>query len=286
MQTIHDYNAEEPNSAVEYLKTLVNELPKEQKPPLVVHVVNVANYENPWNFEGGFLCEVPKGASGFVYMITNLTNDRKYIGKKSFWSKRKDKKTKRRKTKESDWKTYYSSSDELKFDVRSTGKENFKREILYISRYAKAITFIEVKEQFVRRVLETKEYYNTNILGKFFSSDRDDGGIEISYQNIVWKKKITEAASRRTGDNNPARRPEVRAKLSKMMSGENNPQYGKTITAEHKKALHDAAHKARRKPAWYKEVLYESGTALRKSLNMNIKQFYKLVNNGAIVYDR
>lgn len=108
---------------------------------------------------------------GFVYLITNNLTQRQYIGKKSFWQRRKDPKTKRRKTKESDWKNYYSSCDPLIEDVKSLGKENFTREILYLCKYKKAMSYYELKEQFIRNVIESDSFYNTNISGKYYTRE-------------------------------------------------------------------------------------------------------------------
>ena len=74
-----------------------------------------------WKYNNEDFTEIPSGMEGFVYLITNLTNNRKYIGKKHFWSRQKDKKTGRRVKKESDWKKYYGSCDELKKDVKELG---------------------------------------------------------------------------------------------------------------------------------------------------------------------
>lgn len=101
---------------------------------------------------------------GFVYLITNLLSGRQYIGKKFFWSlKRKQVNKKRKSYKvESDWKEYWSSSDELKADVEALGKENFKREIIYLCTSKGTCNYLEAKEQFTRSVLENKEsWYNT-----------------------------------------------------------------------------------------------------------------------------
>ena len=125
-----------------------------------------------WKYNDEDFIEVTKNLQGFVYLITNTTNNKKYIGKKHFWVRRKDPKTGRRKTKESNWKNYFGSCDELTKDVKEIGKENFTREILYLCPHKKSMSYYEMYEQFNRNVLMSDEYYNTNIEGKFFSSEK------------------------------------------------------------------------------------------------------------------
>ena len=87
----------------------------------------VENIFMEWKYNEKDFIEVPKNMEGFVYLITNLTNEKKYVGKKHFWTRQKDKKTGRRKKKESDWRNYYGSCEELKEDIKLLGKENFLR---------------------------------------------------------------------------------------------------------------------------------------------------------------
>ena len=104
----------------------------------------------------------PKKEIGFVYLITNLVDGRKYIGKKLFFSsKTKQIKGKKKKTKvESDWRSYYGSNDEIKQDVIQLGKDNFRREILYFCRSKSECSYWEAYEQFTRKAILDKTYYN------------------------------------------------------------------------------------------------------------------------------
>lgn len=102
---------------------------------------------------------------GFVYLITDLSNNKKYVGKKNFWATRrlpplKGKTRRRTVKKESDWKDYFGSSEQVKMLVESQGRENFKREILHLCSTKGEMSYLEAKEQFDREVLFSDEYYN------------------------------------------------------------------------------------------------------------------------------
>jgi hypothetical protein len=142
-----------------------------------------------WYFNGQEFNEVDKKYEGFVYLITNLENGMKYIGKKHFWERRKNPKTGRRQTKESDWRKYFGSCDQLKEDVKSLGENKFKREILYLCPHKKSMSYYETYEQFKRNVLLDEAYYNTNIEGKFYSSEVERiYGLVISGENPQGKE--------------------------------------------------------------------------------------------------
>jgi hypothetical protein len=118
-----------------------------------------------WTYQGKTIESIPEEYEGFVYLITNLTNNKKYVGKKLARFKTtkpplKGKKNKRRGTKESDWRDYWGSSDRLNEDVAALGKDKFTREILYFCKSRGEMSYLEAREQFERRVLETDEYYN------------------------------------------------------------------------------------------------------------------------------
>ena len=118
-----------------------------------------------WTYEGKVVQELPEDCEAFVYLITNLIDHKKYVGKKLAKFKTtkkplKGKKNKRRGTKESDWKTYWGSNAHLVDDVLRLGEHRFTREILYYCSSRGTASYLEAQEQFERKVLETDDYYN------------------------------------------------------------------------------------------------------------------------------
>ena len=119
----------------------------------------------PWTYQGKPIHTLPEDCEGFVYLITNTTNGRQYVGKKLAKFKKtrpplKGRINKRRSKVESDWKEYWGSSDHLNADVAELGEEKFTREILYICKGRGVMSYLEAREQFERRVLESDDYYN------------------------------------------------------------------------------------------------------------------------------
>lgn len=118
-----------------------------------------------WLYRGKEIEELPEDCVAFVYIITNLTNERQYVGKK-FATRTitrpplKGKKNKRKSKVESDWKTYWGSNDHLKQDVETLGESKFTREILHLCPSKGVASYLEAKEQFDRKVLLTDNYYN------------------------------------------------------------------------------------------------------------------------------
>jgi hypothetical protein len=124
----------------------------------------MSDYENPWLYYGiPIQEEIIEDYVGFIYMITNLTNQRMYIGKKLFkFSRTKQVKGKRKKVKiASDWKTYYGSNKELQEDVEKTGADKFQRVILRLCKTKGECNYWEAKQQFEHKVLESDLYYNS-----------------------------------------------------------------------------------------------------------------------------
>lgn len=138
----------------------------------------MSDYENPWEYHGSpFDGSCIGDYFGFVYRITNLTNGKKYIGRKYFWSLRKPRGGGRRVRSESNWKRYYGSSDELNAERKELGNSAFKREILSLHKTKGQVNFEETKQLFVNNVLSeslndgTPAFYNSNILGRYYRKD-------------------------------------------------------------------------------------------------------------------
>ena len=124
---------------------------------------------------------LPEDCTGFVYLITNTVSGRKYVGKKlAKFSKTsykvvklKNGKKKRKKIRskvDSDWQTYWSSSDEIKKDFELLGEDKFTREILYYCKSKAECSYVEARTQFERKVLESDNYYNGQIACRIHGS--------------------------------------------------------------------------------------------------------------------
>ena len=144
------------------------------------------SYENPWLYlERVFDSDDVGDNFGFVYLITNKSNQRQYIGRKYFWSFRKPPGKKRKVKQESDWKKYYGSCPELKEDIKKYGKEIFSREILSLHKTKGTCNFEETKQLFLNNVLSealddgSPAYYNSNILGRYMRKDYGNFRINI-----------------------------------------------------------------------------------------------------------
>jgi hypothetical protein len=131
-------------------------------------------YDMQWIYKNQPVEQLPEDCVGFVYIITNTISGRMYVGKKLARFKttrykmhtQKNGKKVRKKIRgavASDWQEYYGSSDQLNRDVESLGRDKFQREILYYCRSKAECNYIEAREQFARKVLESNQYYNGHI---------------------------------------------------------------------------------------------------------------------------
>jgi len=136
------------------------------------------DYENPWIYNGvPFTSSNIQDYFGFVYLIQNNLNGKKYIGRKYLWQFRTPKGKKRKVKSESDWKNYYGSCPELKEDIDKLGRENFSRTILSLHKTKGKTNFGETSQLFKNDVLTESlddgepAFYNSNILGRFYRKD-------------------------------------------------------------------------------------------------------------------
>ena len=148
------------------------------------------DYENPWLYKGtDFTTDDIDDFFGFVYRIINLQNGREYIGRKYFWKFRTPKGKKRKVKSESDWKKYYGSCPELKDDLKTYGKEIFRREILSLHTTKGNCNYEETRQLFLYNVLSeslddgTPAYYNSNILGRYMRKDYAKFGTNSSFKS-------------------------------------------------------------------------------------------------------
>jgi hypothetical protein len=134
-----------------------------------------------WLYENTQVNSLPEDCVGFVYLITNTVSGRKYIGKKlAKFSKTSykvvklkngNKKRKKIKSKiDSDWQLYYGSNDQLNQDLLALGADNFTREILFYCRSKAECSYVEAREQFNHRVLESDAWYNGQIVCRIHGS--------------------------------------------------------------------------------------------------------------------
>lgn len=144
---------------------------------------------NNWIYRNKILSEIPEDAFGFVYRITNLTNNNYYIGKKQFYSTTRKKipgrKNRRVIIKESNWKKYTSSSKELKEQIKRLGVSNFKFEVLAIAKTKGQLSYLEENVQHRLGVIVDDNCYNNSVgSGKSMNMAIDDT-LKDAIKNMV-----------------------------------------------------------------------------------------------------
>ena len=124
------------------------------------------SYDYPWIYKGKEFTSDDIGKYyGFVYRITNTINGHDYIGRKFFHTIKKrpplkGKKNKRHSKVETDWKTYWGSSEQLLADINTHGKDKFSREIIRLCNTRGETNYCEAYYQFIEGVLLKENNYN------------------------------------------------------------------------------------------------------------------------------
>ena len=118
-----------------------------------------------WYYENKPVTTAPEEYAGFVYEIEDTLNQKYYIGKKLLWTTRKlpplkGKRNKRHRRIETDWQTYWGSSELLNSVRAEIGDQHFKRKILVWCDNRNQMSYYETRLHFEREVLLKDEYYN------------------------------------------------------------------------------------------------------------------------------
>lgn len=150
-----------------------------------------------WTYDGKLITEIsdmPEGTYGFIYEVTHLKTQQKYIGKKVLFFERNKRLGKRalealrleRKSKgiggrtplkqkiitESDWLSYFGSHLKIKQLLKDDGPLAFSKKIIQYVPNKKQLTYFECKHLFINEALDSRNnYINDNILGKFYRKD-------------------------------------------------------------------------------------------------------------------
>tara|TARA_B100000780_G_scaffold266782_1_gene223259 strand:- start:169 stop:651 length:483 start_codon:yes stop_codon:yes gene_type:complete len=158
-----------------------------------------------WTYKSNEMVDItqfPNNTYGFVYIVTHKPTGKAYIGRKILQFTKKVKLGKKElaalagivgrrpsyklAVKESDWKNYYGSQKDIKQLLVEGKKDEFERIILKCVSSKKALTYFEIKYQMVYQVLEKPdEFFNDNILGKFFTKDL----AEEMFEDVVVERK-------------------------------------------------------------------------------------------------
>ena len=127
-----------------------------------------------WHYQGKELdpATIPESAMGFIYMITQVSTGKKYIGRKLLTRTctKTVKGVKKRIRKESDWKDYWSSSPKIKEWIEANGTSDFTREILAFCKSKGSLAYMEEMALYQCGALESDSWINDNIRSKIYRS--------------------------------------------------------------------------------------------------------------------
>jgi hypothetical protein len=127
-----------------------------------------------WIYKGSPIAveDVPSDSIGFIYIITQKSTGKKYIGRKmTFRTVTRMIKGKKKKEKRvSDWPEYWSSSPDLIELIDRIGTADFTKEILVFCYSKSSLNYNEEMAQYILGVLEDDKWMNRNIRSKVMRS--------------------------------------------------------------------------------------------------------------------
>jgi hypothetical protein len=145
---------------------------------------------------------------GYIYVITNLTNNKKYVGKKKIVKNHEN---------------YFGSSKYLKEDIAKLGKNNFKKEIIEYCLDAKELELREIYYQKLWNVRESKDWYNLHIQNENFDTTGRKYNLRKHIKKKLWPESRRKKYSERLKANNINNFPGVREERSKRLKTGYNP---------------------------------------------------------------
>jgi group I intron endonuclease len=151
---------------------------------------------------------------GYVYMITNTINQKKYIGVSM-------------KCDEKSLKNYFGSGVVIKEAIKKYGKKNFKKEIL--KRFNSEVDAREYEKQLINDLgaINSPDYYNL-VSGGY------GGGVKGRVISEDTRKKISQSLK---GHKNYIPTEEHKKKLSEKFKGRTSPMKGRTQDDSAKKKI-------------------------------------------------
>lgn len=136
--------------------------------------MNKINNTGHWTIKNGVIFDC--NTIGFIYVIVNTINHKKYIGCKQMYSKSK---------KETSWRSYTGSSTQLNNDIEQYNKKNFKFYIIDVAYSKSELKFKELLYQIANNVLFREDFYN-GIINVRLSKIKGISEVKIDNYVISW----------------------------------------------------------------------------------------------------
>jgi len=180
---------------------------------------------------------------GFIYIITNKISGKKYLGRKFFHVHQKKKRVR-----ESPWRSYTGSCKPLNADIKELGKGNFTFDIFRLYTTRGGLSYFETYHLCAHDVLTQRDgdgnrtWYNSHIGAvKWIAPMEVSEATRYKMRMARTPDKITpekrlNMRNAQLGRKHPA---DVKMKISNANSGSKHPMYGKSPSDESKQKMKD-----------------------------------------------